>query len=32
MKINEIKMTVEEVVGVQYIAEDGTVFHDKEEC
>ena len=32
MKINEIKMTVEEVVGVEYIAEDGTVFHDKEEC
>ena len=32
MKINEIKMTVEEVVRVEYIAEDGTVFHDKEEC
>ena len=32
MKINEIKKTVEEVVRVEYIAEDGTVFHDKEEC
>jgi len=32
MKINEIKKTVEEVVRVEYIAEDGTVFRDKEEC
>ena len=32
MKIHEIKITVEEVVGVEYIAEDGTVFYDKEEC
>lgn len=32
MKINEIKRTVEEVVCVEYVAEDGTVFRDKEEC
>ena len=32
MRVNEIKRTVEEIVCVQYIAEDGTVFRDKEEC
>ena len=32
MKKNEIKRTVEEVVRVEYIAEDGTVFRDEEEC
>lgn len=32
MKRNEIKKTVEELVRVEYIAEDGTVFRDEEEC
>lgn len=32
MKINEIKKTVEQVVRVEYIAEDGTVFYNEEEC
>ena len=32
MKKNEIKRTIEEVVRVEYIAEDGTVFHDEAEC
>ena len=34
MKTNEIKRTktVEELVRTEYIAEDGTVFCDKEEC
>ena len=32
MKKNEIKRTIEEVVGVEYIAEDGTVFYDEAEC
>ena len=32
MKTNEIKRTIEEVVCVEYIAEDGQVFYDKEEC
>ena len=32
MKVNEIKRTIEEVVRVEYIAEDGTVFGDKTEC
>ena len=32
MRKNEIKKTVEEIVGVEYIAEDGTVFNNKEEC
>lgn len=32
MKTNEIKRTVEEVVRVEYIAEDGQVFKSEEEC
>ena len=32
MKRNEIKRTVEEVVRVEYIAEDGQVFYNEEEC
>ena len=32
MKKNEIKRTVEEVVRVEYIAEDGTTFRDEAEC
>lgn len=32
MRKNEIKKTVEEVVRVEYIAEDGKVFYDAEEC
>ena len=32
MKKNEIKRTIEEVVRVEYIAEDGTTFRNEEEC
>ena len=32
MKMNEVKQTVERVIRIEYIAEDGTVFYDKEEC
>lgn len=32
MKREEIKKTIEQVVEVQYIAEDGTVFWNEEEC
>ena len=32
MKKNEIKRTIEEVVRVEYIADDGTTFRDEEEC
>ena len=32
MKKNEIKRTVEEVIRVEYIAEDGHVFYDETEC
>ena len=32
MRKNEIKRTVEQVVRVEYIAEDGTVFTSEEEC
>lgn len=32
MKKNEIKRTIEEVVKVEYIAEDGKVFYDEKEC
>ena len=32
MKMNEIKKTVEQVVRVEYIAEDGTVFGSEVEC
>ena len=32
MKRNEIKRIVEEVVRVEYIAEDGQVFYNEEEC
>ena len=32
MKRNEIKRTEEVVVRVEYVAEDGTVFHNQEEC
>jgi hypothetical protein len=32
MKINEIKRTVEQVVRVEYIAEDGMVFYDEAEA
>jgi hypothetical protein len=32
MKKNEIKKTIEQVVRVQYIADDGTIFYDEAEC
>ena len=32
MRKNEIKKTVEEIVRVEYVAEDGTIFNNKEEC
>ena len=32
MRKNEIKRTIEEVVRVEYIAEDGTVFYNEEEA
>lgn len=32
MKVNEIKKTVEQVVRVEYIAEDGQVFYNEDEC
>jgi uncharacterized protein YrzB (UPF0473 family) len=32
MKKNEIKITIEQVTRVEYIAEDGTVFYNEEEC
>ena len=32
MRKNEIKKTVEEIIGVEYIAEDGTIFNNEEEC
>lgn len=32
MKKNEIKRPIEEVVRVEYIAEDGQVFYNEEEC
>ena len=32
MRENVIKKTVEEIVRVEYIAEDGTIFNNKEEC
>ncbi len=32
MKVNEIKKMVEQVVRVEYVADDGTVFYDKKEC
>ena len=32
MKVNEIKETIEVVVRTEYIAKDGTVFRDAEEC
>jgi hypothetical protein len=32
MKKNEIKKTIEQVVRVEYIAEDGTIFRDEAEC
>ena len=32
MRKNEIKKTIEEIVGVEYIAEDGTIFNNEEEC
>ena len=32
MKKNEIKRTIEQVVRVEYIAEDGTIFRNEEEC
>ena len=32
MKVKEIKETVEKVVATKYIAEDGRVFCDEEEC
>ena len=32
MKTNEIKKVVEQVVRVEYIAEDGTIFRDEAEC
>lgn len=32
MKRNEIKRTEEVLVRVEYIAEDGTVFHNEDEC
>lgn len=32
MKRNEITKTIEQVIRVEYIAEDGTVFYNEEEC
>ena len=34
MKVNEVKtaVTIEKVIRTEYIAEDGTVFRNKEEC
>ena len=32
MKVNTIKETVERILRTEYIAEDGTVFYDAEEC
>ena len=32
MRKNEIKKTIEEIVRVEYVAEDGTVFNNMEEC
>ena len=32
MKKHEIKKTIEQVIGVHYIAEDGTIFYDEVEC
>lgn len=32
MKRNEIKRTIEQVVNIEYIAEDGQVFYNEEEC
>ena len=32
MKVNEIKRTVEQVVRVEYIAEDGQIFYNEDEC
>lgn len=32
MKKNEIKRTVEEVIRVEYVADDGQVFYNEEEC
>lgn len=32
MKRNEIKRTIEEVVRVEYVAEDGQVFYNEDEC
>lgn len=32
MKKNEIKRMIEEIVRVEYIAEDGTVFYNEKEC
>ncbi len=32
MKKNEIKGTIEQVIRVEYIAEDGMIFYDEEEC
>lgn len=32
MTRNEIKRTIEELVRVEYVAEDGTVFYNEEEC
>ena len=32
MKVNEIKKTVEQVVRVEYVAEDGQIFYSKDEC
>ena len=32
MRVNEVKRTIEQVVRVEYIAEDGQVFYNEEEC
>jgi hypothetical protein len=32
MKKNEIKKTIEQVIRVEYIAEDGMIFYDEKEC
>lgn len=32
MRINEVKETREYVIRTEYVAEDGTVFYDKDEC
>lgn len=32
MRTNEIKRTIEQVVRIEYVAEDGQIFYNEEEC